>query len=199
MTVSQILEIIAGKLGALKGEHIDGTIFEGEKEENIRKQLKSYGYRDDGAETVYDGVNGREIQSRILIGNIYYMKLKYLVSNKLHSRSRGPMQLLTRQPTEGRAKEGGLKLGEMEKDVLIAHGASLLLKERFDSDKTDLPICTSCGLIALYNKFRNEAVCSACKDSKIKFVEMSYAFKLLLDELRSLGIHPRIVLKPKKG
>jgi DNA-directed RNA polymerase subunit B len=199
MTVSQLLEIIAGKAGALKGEIIDGTVFDNVGEKEIVKTLSDYGFRDDGAECLYDGATGEQFKARVLIGNIYYMRLKHLVSSKIHARARGPMQLLTRQPTEGRAKEGGLRLGEMEKDVLIAHGAALLLKERFDSDKTVIPVCENCGLTGIYNKFRNESVCPSCKDSRIKFVEMSYAFKLLLDELRSLGIHPKLELEPKKG
>ncbi len=199
MTVSQLLELLAGKAGALKGEIIDGTLFDNMSQEEASKMIKEAGFRDDGAETMIDGVTGEQFPATILVGNIYYMRLKHLVSSKVHSRSRGPMQLLTRQPTEGRAKEGGLRLGEMEKDVLIAHGASLLLKERFDSDKTVIPVCDNCGLTAVHNKFRNEAACPSCKDSRINFVEMSYAFKLLLDELRSLGIHPKIEVEPKRG
>ncbi|MBR9679123.1 MAG: DNA-directed RNA polymerase subunit B [Nanoarchaeota archaeon] len=199
MTVSQLLEMIAGKAGALQGEFIDGTVFDNVGEKEFSKILKNHGFREDGAESLIDGVTGEPLKARILVGNIYYLRLKHLVSSKIHARSRGPMQLLTRQPTEGRAKDGGLRLGEMEKDVLIAHGASLLLKERFDSDKTIIPVCDNCGLTSIYNKFRNESVCPSCKDSRIKFVEMSYAFKLLLDELRSLGIHPKIDVGPKKG
>ncbi len=199
MTLSQILETLGGKIGALKGEYIDGTSFSGDAKESFATQLKELGFRDGGAQVLYDGTTGEMFEARILIGNIYYLRLKHLVSRKIHSRSRGPMQLLTRQPTEGRAKDGGLRLGEMEKDVLVAHGASLLLKERFDSDKTVLPVCENCGLTAVYNTFRNEAVCPSCKDSRITFVEMSYAFKLLLDELRTLGIHPKLNIQAKKG
>ncbi|PIN99822.1 DNA-directed RNA polymerase subunit B [archaeon CG10_big_fil_rev_8_21_14_0_10_43_11] len=199
MTLSQVLETLAGKVGALTGEYMDGTAFEGQKQEEFMKKLKELGFREDGSETLYDGVTGEQMQAKILVGNIYYMRLKHLVSKKIHARSRGPMQLLTRQPTEGRVKDGGLRLGEMEKDVLVAHGASLLLKERFDSDKTVIPVCENCGLTAVYNTFRNEAVCPSCKEARITFVEMSYAFKLMLDELRTLGIHPKLNLKPKKG
>lgn len=199
MTVSQLLEAIAGKAAALTGELVDGSAFSGDDKESFMKSLREFGFRDDGAETMYDGISGKPFKVKILVGNIYYLKLKYLVSKKIHSRSRGPMQLLTRQPTEGRAKDGGLRLGEMEKDVLIAHGASLLLKERFDSDKTVIPVCSNCGLTAVHNNYRNEAICPSCKDSRVVFIEMSYAFKLLLDELRSLGIHPKLNLQPKKG
>ena len=125
-------------------------------------------------------------------------ELKHMVSNKLHSRARGPIQLLTRQPTEGRAKEGGLRLGEMEKDTFVAHGASLLLKERFDSDKTIVPVCEESGLIAIYNEFKKKAYCPVAGENvTINWVEMSYAFKLILDEFKALGIYPKLKLENK--
>ena len=121
-----------------------------------------------------------------------------MVANKLHSRARGPIQLLTRQPTEGRSKEGGLRLGEMEKDTFVAHGASLLLKERFDSDKTIVPVCESCGIIAIYNEFKDQSYCPICGDNvDITDIEVSYAFKLILDEFKSLGVYPQLKLKTK--
>lgn len=121
-----------------------------------------------------------------------------MVANKLHSRARGPVQLLTRQPTEGRAKEGGLRLGEMEKDTFVAHGASLLLKERFDSDKTVLAVCEDCGLLAVHDEYKNKSFCAVCGESStISQVEIAYAFKLLLDELKGLCVYPRIELKNK--
>ena len=120
------------------------------------------------------------------------------MSNKIQSRATGPIQLLTRQPTEGRAKEGGLRLGEMEKDTFVAHGASLTLKERFDSDKTVVPICESCGMIAVYNEWKHESYCPMCGESTIiNNIEISYAFKLILDELKSLGIYPKLILESK--
>ena len=105
---------------------------------------------------------------------------------------------MTRQPTEGRAKEGGLRLGEMEKDTFVAHGASLLLKERFDSDKTILPICEGCGMVAIHDEYKNKSYCPVCGDNvQISNIEISYAFKLILDELKSLGVYPQLKLKNK--
>ena len=198
MTVSYLIEMIAGKTGALSGRYIDGTVFESEKEEDIRKELESLGFREDGTEVMYNGLTGEQFRARIYVGSMYYFKLKHMVANKIHSRAMGPIQLLTRQPTEGRAKEGGLRLGEMEKDTFVANGASLLLKERFDSDKTVVPVCEKCGLIAIYDRFKNRSYCPICgEDVDINNIELSYAFKLMMDELKSLGVYPRLVLKDK--
>ncbi|KYK26155.1 DNA-directed RNA polymerase subunit B' [Euryarchaeota archaeon SM23-78] len=198
MTVSHLIELLAAKTGALSGRYIDGTTFEGEKEADIRLELLKMGFRDNGTETMYNGITGEQYQAKIFVGNMYYLKLKHMVANKIHSRARGPIQLLTRQPTEGRAKEGGLRLGEMEKDTFVAHGASLLLKERFDSDKTEVPVCENCGLIAVYDTRRNNFHCPVCGENvEISNVEMSYAFKLILDEFKSMTIYPKLKLKSK--
>ena len=198
MTMSHLLELVGGKVGALGGRYIEGTTFDAEPEDKLRNELLSYGFRENGTETMYNGATGEEYEAKIYIGDMYYLKLKHMVANKIHSRARGPIQLLTRQPTEGRAKEGGLRLGEMEKDTFVAHGASLLLKERFDSDKTIVPICESCGLIAIYDEFKKRSYCPICGDNvEINNIEMSYAFKLLLDEIKSLCIYPKISLKNK--
>jgi len=198
MTISHLIELIAGKTGALSSRYIDGTLFDVEPEKKLRRELLSLGFRENGVETMYNGITGEQLEAKIYIGNIYYMKLKHMVANKIHARARGPIQLLTRQPTEGRAKEGGLRLGEMEKDTFVAHGASLLLKERFDADGTVIPICESCGMVAVHDKFRNKLYCPICGDNvEINFIEISYAFKLLLDELKSLTVHPKLILKNK--
>lgn len=198
MTISHLLELLGGKVGALSGRYIDGTTFDVEPEERLRKELQSLGFRENGVETMYNGLTGEQFKAKIYIGNMYYLKLKHMVANKIHSRARGPIQLLTRQPTEGRAKEGGLRLGEMEKDTFVAHGASLLLKERFDADKTIVPICEGCGTIAIKDEFKKTEYCPLCGDNvEITNIEISYAFKLMMDELKSMCIYPKLMLKKK--
>lgn len=198
MTLSHLIEVVAGKTGALSGRFIDGTTFDVEPEKEIRKELLQMGFREDGTEKMYNGITGEEFEAAIYVGNMYYMKLKHMVANKLHSRASGRIQLLTRQPIEGRAKGGGLRLGEMEKDCFVAHGASLLLKERFDSDKTIVHICENCGALAVYDSNKEKGFCQKCGNNvEISAVELSYGFKLLLDELKSMGISPKLYLKSK--
>ncbi|MBD3204183.1 DNA-directed RNA polymerase subunit B [Candidatus Woesearchaeota archaeon] len=198
MTMAHLIEMLGGKVGALSGRFVDGTPFDSEPQEKLRKELLALGFKDDGTETFYSAKTGKKFKAKIYVGNMYYLKLKHMVSNKVHARARGPIQLLTRQPTEGRAKEGGLRLGEMEKDTFIAHGSSLLLKERFDSDRTVVPVCNECGIIAIYNEFKNKSYCPICGDnSPVSNIELSYAFKLMLDEFKSLGIYPKLILKNK--
>jgi len=192
MTIGQLLELLAGKTGALAGRSIDASAFTHMREDEIRKIMKSMGFRDDGKQVLYDGRKGRKYEVMIFTGISYYMKLDHMVSDKIHARSRGPVTLLTKQPTEGRAKRGGLRLGEMEQQCLVGHGAALALKERFDSDKTMIPICTKCGLVAINDITKNRSYCAICKDSEIVRVETSYAFKLMLDELKSIGIYPNL-------
>jgi DNA-directed RNA polymerase subunit B len=197
MTMAHLIELLAGKTGALAGRYINGTVFDSEPEEKLRKELLSLGFRENGLETMYNPETGEEFEVSIFIGSMYYLRLKHMVTNKLHSRARGPIQLLTRQPTEGRAKEGGLRLGEMEKDTFVAHGASMVLKERFDSDKTVLPVCETCGMVGIYDEYRKRSYCQICGESNISFVEISYAFKLILDEFKSLVLHPQLKLETK--
>ncbi len=199
MTVSHLMEIIGGKVAALGGRYVDGTLFEAETQDVLRNELHELGFREDGLESFYDGRTGKKMLAKIYIGNMYYLRLRHMVANKMQSRARGPIQLLTRQPTEGKAKEGGLRLGEMEKDTLIAHGASLLLKERFNADKAVVPVCDQSGMMGYYDFRRNGRAISHLfgENSQMSNVEMSYAFKLMLDEIRSLGIYAQLNLKNK--
>ncbi len=197
MTVGYLLEVVAGKAGSLSGRVIDATPFSPINVEELEQVLRDHGFRYDGKETMYNGITGKMMSAKIFIGNMYYLKLRYMVSNKIHARASGKVTLLTRQPVEGRAKGGALRLGEMEQQALVAHGASNLLKERYDSDKVVIHICTKCGAVALKDNIRNKIYCPVCNSTDIEPVEMSYAFKLLVEELQALHLLTHMELKNK--
>lgn len=192
MTIGHLLEILAGKAGALSGEILNSTAFHHQKEDEIRAIMRKVGFREDGKQTLYEGRTGRKFDVLIFTGITYYLKLDHMVADKIHARSQGPIALLTKQPTEGRAKQGGLRIGEMEQQCIIGHGAALVLKERFDSDKTRIPLCKACGVMAVFDYTKNRSHCPSCKSGSIIWVETSYAFKLALDEFKAVGIYPKI-------
>jgi len=197
MSIGYMIELLAGKVGCVKGKEIDGTPFSEEIISDLAEQLKSLGFRYDGKETMYDPITGRMMKAKIFIGDVYYLRLKHMVSNKMHARASGKVQLLTRQPIEGRAKGGALRLGEMEQEALVAHGASLLLKERYDSDKVVVYVCDKCGSLAVKDEIKNKISCPLCNSNEAEPVEISYAFKLLLEELQGMHIQTKFELKNK--
>ena len=199
MTIGHLLEMLAGKAACMKAKQIDATPFNDVEEQALEKILMEHGLRPDGMEVFYDGISGRRIEGKVFTGVIAYRRLYHMVAHKIQARSKGPVQILTRQPTEGKEKEGGLRFGEMEGETLIGHGASLLLQEKIveDSDKVTEYICERCGIVAVNDRIRNKKYCPVCGSSKVYAVEMSYAFKLLLDELKALCIYPKLNLVDK--
>lgn len=199
MTIGHLLEMLAGKAASLKGEAIDGTPFNEVVESDLKKMLGERGFRNDGKELFYDGITGRRIEGEIFTGIVAYRRLFHMVAHKMQARARGPVQILTRQPTEGKEKEGGLRFGEMEGETLVGHGAAMLLHEKLieDSDRVVELVCEKCGIIAINDQIRKRKYCALCKGTKVYPVEMAYGFKLLLDELKALGIFPRLVIADK--
>ncbi len=200
MTVGQLLESVAGKYAALKGVFVDATPFEGDDIEVIKRELERYGFKSSGKEIMYNGITGEKMVAEVFIGITYYQKLHHMVSDKMHVRARGPVQILTRQPTEGRAREGGLRFGEMERDCLIAHGASFVLQDVLldMSDATYIYVCKKCNAMAYYDGKKNTTTCYFCGPHRdIVKVKTNYAFTVLLKELISMCIHPRILLEEK--
>src|SRR3989338_1541746 len=197
MTVGYLMELLCGKIGSLSGKIMDGTGFQNTRIEDMEEQMKSLGFRYDGKETMYSGITGKMMEVKIFVGTMYYQKLKHMVANKMHARASGKVTLLTRQPIEGRAKGGALRLGEMEQEALVAHGSSLLLKERYDSDKVVIHICSKCGYIAVEDNIHKKIYCPLCGSNETDPVEMSYAFKLLVDEIQGLHLATKFELKNK--
>ncbi len=199
MTMGHLLEMLGGKAGAAAGKIIDGTPFNSTPMLELEALLRENGFRGDGMEIFYDGISGKRIEGEIFTGVIATQKLYHVVTHKLQARARGPVQVLTRQPTEGKEKEGGLRFGEMEGETLVGHGAAMLLHEKLieDSDKTVELVCEKCGVIAVNDEIRRKRYCPLCKTTAVYPVEMSYGFKLLLEELKALGIMGKINLVDK--
>ena len=192
MTVGKMIELISGKAGVLNGTLEYGTCFGGSKLEDMSKILVDQGFNYSGKDMLYSGITGECLQAYIFFGPIYYQKLKHMVLDKMHARARGPRAVLTRQPTEGRSRDGGLRLGEMERDCVIAYGASQLLLERLmiSSDAFEVDVCDKCGLMG-YSGW-----CTTCKSAEnIIKMTIPYAAKLLFQELLSMNIAPRLRLE----
>jgi DNA-directed RNA polymerase III subunit RPC2 len=192
MTVGKMLELLSGKAGVLNGTLEYGTAFGGSKVDDMGDILIKHGFSYSGKDFVTSGITGESLPAYIFFGPIYYQKLKHMVQDKMHSRSRGPRAILTRQPTEGRSRDGGLRLGEMERDCLIAYGASQLLLERLmlSSDAHQVDICETCGLMGY------QGWCQTCKSTRgVTRMTMPYAAKLLVQELLSMNVLVRLKLE----
>ncbi|KAJ3145756.1 DNA-directed RNA polymerase III core subunit ret1 [Geranomyces michiganensis] len=193
MTVGKMIELLAGKAGVLAGQLQYGTAFGGSKVEDMSNILINNGFSYSGKDYVTSGITGEPLQAYIFFGPVYYQKLKHMVLDKMHARSRGPRAVLTRQPTEGRSRDGGLRVGEMERDCLIGHGTAALLMERllYASDAYDCEMCGECGLVGGWHGF-----CNYCKSRKgVVKVKIPYACKLLFQELMSMNVVPRVKVK----
>ncbi|AMD19615.1 HCL536Cp [Eremothecium sinecaudum] len=192
MTVGKMIELVSGKAGVLNGTLEYGTCFGGSKLADMSDILVKNGFNYSGKDMLYSGITGECLQAYIFFGPIYYQKLKHMVLDKMHARARGPRAVLTRQPTEGRSRDGGLRLGEMERDCVIAYGASQLLLERLmlSSDAFEVDVCDKCGLMG-YSGW-----CTSCKTAEnVIKITIPYAAKLLFQELLSMSIAPRLKLE----
>ena len=195
MTIAQLIETLMGKSCVKLGMYGDATPFNNISVEQLTDLLENCGMEQHGNEIMYNGQTGKQLPCSIFIGPTYYQRLKHMVEDKIHSRSTGPVVSLTRQPTEGRSREGGLRFGEMERDCIIAHGASSFLKERLldASDDYRIYICKKSGLIAAVNPDKN--IYKSFSENSLSFAEVRipYACKLLIQELQSMSITPRLV------
>ena len=196
MTIGQLKETLLGKLLTQLGLYGDGTSFGDLHVNDISKHLQKAGFESNGNDLLYDGNTGEQLESHIFIGQTFYQRLKHMVNDKQHSRSIGPMVNLTRQPAEGRSRDGGLRFGEMERDCMISHGASKFTKGRlYDaSDKFQIFTCNKCGNISSYNKTLNIYNCNICNNkSDFNLVKIPYACKLLFQELLTMNVSSRLI------
>jgi len=197
MTIAQLMETLLGRLGCDVGCLGDATPFNKHMTAaGLADALLERGIEPYSNEVMYCGYTGKQMPTAIFMGPCFYQRLKHMVADKVHSRGSGPLVMLTRQPAEGRARDGGLRFGEMERDVMIAHGASTFLKERMmeASDNFEVHVCKGCGLIGVANKARNIWNCTGCGNTtEFSQVRIPYAYKLFLQELESMNISSRIL------
>mmetsp|Transcript_21357 Transcript_21357/g.45851 ORF Transcript_21357/g.45851 Transcript_21357/m.45851 type:complete len:1170 (-) Transcript_21357:261-3770(-) len=196
MTIGHLVECLLSKVSSLTGDEGDATPFTSVNVDEISKLLQSCQYQKRGFEMMYNGHTGRRLEAAVFLGPTYYQRLKHMVDDKIHSRARGPVTLLTRQPMEGRARDGGLRFGEMERDCMISHGVASILKERLfeASDAFRVHVCDLCGMIAIANLNKGTFECRGCRNkTRISQVFVPYACKLLFQELMSMQIAPRMM------
>ena len=198
MTIAHLIECLLSKVAATNAYEGDATPFTEVTVENVSSLLKSSGYQSRGFEVMHNGHTGRKLVAQVFLGPTYYQRLRHMVDDKIHARARGPTQILTKQPVEGRARDGGLRFGEMERDCMISHGASAFLKERlFEvSDAFRVHVCEICGLMTpVANLSKNQFECRPCRNkTRISQVHMPYAAKLLFQELASMNIASRLFI-----
>jgi DNA-directed RNA polymerase II subunit RPB2 len=197
MTIAQLMENIFGKICVQKGTLGDGTPYSHLKVEELKKHMLDLGMHSYGNEMLYNGQTGEMMQAEIFMGPTFYQRLKHMVIDKKHSRARGPIVSLTRQPCEGRARDGGLRVGEMERDCMLCHGAAAFTKERLMdvSDPFETDICKTCGTLAIVNENESIYSCGTC-GNKTEFIRKTipYAMKLWMQELEAMHIVPRLQL-----
>ncbi|ORY25614.1 hypothetical protein BCR39DRAFT_543279 [Naematelia encephala] len=195
MTIGHLVECLLSKLSSLTGGEGDATPFTDLTVEAVSKLLRQQGFQSRGLEIMYHGHTGKKLQAQIYFGPTYYQRLKHMVDDKIHARARGPLQILTRQPVEGRSRDGGLRFGEMERDCMISHGIAGFLKERMydSSDGFRVHVCDQCGLMAIANLKKQIFNCTVCRNStQISQVYIPYAAKLLFQELQAMNIAVRM-------
>lgn len=197
MTIGQLVECILGKVISTRGSDLNGTPFTGLTVDEVANELHKSGYEKFGKEVMYDGMTGKTLPAKVFIGPTFYQRLKHMVDDKAHARSRGPMQMLVRQPLEGRSRDGGLRFGEMERDCLIDHGGAAVLNERLMkvSDEYKTEVCKKCGMIGTVVKNETIFECRSCGNMDAKTVKIPYASKLLFQELMAMNIAPRLIFK----
>ena len=196
MTIGQLKETLLGKVLVELGLFGDGTSFGELNVSSISEKLLELGYEAHGNEMMYNGLTGQQIECNVFMGPVFYQRLKHMVNDKQHSRSIGPMVNLTRQPAEGRSRDGGLRFGEMEKDAMVSHGAAKFTRGRmYDaSDKYSVHVCKNCGLVASYNNDMHIHHCRTCDNrTDFAYVEIPYACKLLFQELITMNVAPRLI------
>lgn len=207
MTIGHLFECLLSKVGALSGEEGDATPFTDVTVEDVSMRLHKMGYQKRGNEAMYNGHTGRRLKARIFLGPTYYQRLKHMVDDKIHSRARGPIAKITRQPLEGRARSGGLRFGEMERDCLVAHGTANFLRDRlfWNSDAFRVHLCDSCGMFAhadLDNQVfscKHPECTASQKKPTFSQIHIPYACKLLFQELMAMSICPRIYTNKLDG
>ena len=196
MTIAQLKETVLGKALIELGLYGDGTSFNTFPIKDICKELQKCGYERNGNQIMMNGMTGEQLETNIFIGPTFYQRLKHMVNDKQHSRNQGPKVILTRQPAEGRSRDGGLRFGEMERDCMISHGATKFTRGRlYDaSDKYSVYVCRDCGMIVAYNDEKEVHYCNTCENRKnFTQVEIPYACKLLFQELITMNVAPRIL------